>query len=133
MRGGANSRRDHGTTMLDKSDLLRRFGLESAPGFSGTLTGFAVDKVSDNGTEQVVDIWDVGPDADTSSDEDGVKRPKRGAGRLGKGPPVMLDQGIKARAFEDGAGLCSPGRWMPENRKKDTVAIRIHRAVRDIV
>ena len=30
---------------------------------------------------------------------------------------MMIGRGSKAREMHDGAGLCSPGRWLPEQRK----------------
>ena len=54
---------------------------------------------------------------DTSDEEEpGVPRPKRGTGCWGNGPPLSIQLGGRVKPFADGAGLCSPGRWMPEKR-----------------
>ena len=54
---------------------------------------------------------------DTSDEEeDGVPRPLLGSGRRGTGRPLLTYVNGKRRWFEDGAGLCSPGRWRPECR-----------------
>ena len=54
---------------------------------------------------------------DTSDeDEQGRIRPKKGSGVLGGGAPIHYFTGGKKKWFEDGAGLCSPGRWHPEKR-----------------
>ena len=42
--------------------------------------------------------------------------PGKGSGWLGIGPPIKVNQNYKTRCFEDGAGLCSPGRWRPGYR-----------------
>ena len=59
-------------------------------------------------------------DKDTS-DEDGEGRTRLrlGAGRRGRGRPMFYVQGGKKKWFEDGGGLCSPGRWRPEQRDHD--------------
>ena len=44
-------------------------------------------------------------------------QPEAGAGWLGVGPPLKVRQNYKVRDFEDGAGLCSPGRWPPSKRR----------------
>ena len=71
----------------------------------------------------------MGPDAKTSDEEDGVVRPKKGHGRVGRGAPVVLEQGISARPFEDGAGLCSPGRWAPQDRFQCLLARKLMKAL----
>ena len=38
-------------------------------------------------------------------------------GWIGRGPPRMVEFMGKQRAFHDGGGLCSPGRWRPEDRR----------------
>ena len=42
--------------------------------------------------------------------------PAKGSGWLGIGPPVMVNHNYKVRPMEDGAGICSPGRWRPGYR-----------------
>lgn len=57
---------------------------------------------------------------DTSSDDsDGIAKPRLGAGKRGRGPPLYVGRGARQREFEDGAGLCCPGRWPPERRRWD--------------
>ena len=46
----------------------------------------------------------------------GTRSPRVGVGEA-KAPPMMIGRGTKAREMHDGAGLCSPGRWPPEQRK----------------
>ena len=61
-------------------------------------------------------------EATSSEDEDGVKRPKLGAGNWGTGPPLKVLVRGKVTHFRDGAGLCSPGRWLPKDRTLDRSA-----------
>ena len=55
----------------------------------------------------------------SDEDEDGVPRPRLGTGVLGTGPLVKVSLGGKVRDFDDGAGLCSPGRWRPDRRNPE--------------
>ena len=48
-------------------------------------------------------------------------QPGRGAGWLGCGAPLKVRQNYHIRQFEDGAGLCSPGRWPPHRRRLPAV------------
>lgn len=50
-------------------------------------------------------------------DEDGLCKPRRGAGVWGFGAPLHSWLMGKKRAFTEGAGVCSPGRWAPESRR----------------
>ena len=50
-------------------------------------------------------------------DKDGDPKPKLGSGLWGHGPPLTSMLMGKQRAFSDGFGLCSPGRWMPYMRR----------------
>ena len=52
----------------------------------------------------------------TDEGEDGERRPKLGEGRWGRGPPLTVARSGRERSFEGGAGLCSPGRWRPQDR-----------------
>mgnify|MGYP006114995993 CR=1 FL=1 len=61
-------------------------------------------------------------EATSSEDEDGEKRPKLGAGLWGEGPPLKVLVRGKISSFRDGGGLCSPGRWLPEDRQLDKSA-----------
>lgn len=53
----------------------------------------------------------------SDEDDDGVVKPKKGAGLWGDGPPLALRLLGKRQEFADGFGLCSPGRWEPSKRK----------------
>ena len=51
------------------------------------------------------------PDEATSDeDEDGVPKVPLGAGVWGAGRPMQVALAGKIKDFDDGAGLCSPGR-----------------------
>ena len=58
----------------------------------------------------------LGDRATSDEDEDGHVRPKLGCGNVGTGPPLQVTWAGKVRAFADGNGLCSPGRWLPHQR-----------------
>ncbi len=65
-------------------------------------------------------------DTDTEADEGALPL---GSGVLGRGMPLMVGRGPTARPLQDGAGLCSPGRWSPSQRtvvtQKDIVELRL--------
>ena len=72
--------------------------------------------------EDDVRSWgQVGQPEDNTTDEEtelgGVRRPKRGEGHWGSGPPMKVSRKGAQRDFIDGAGLCSPGRW-PKSRRR---------------
>jgi len=46
-----------------------------------------------------------------------------GAGWRGRGKPMTVGSGSQERPLEDGAGLCSPGRWLPQHRKLPTHSV----------
>ena len=52
--------------------------------------------------------------------------PPKGSGWVGVGPQLHLRSGYKIRPFEDGCGLCSPGRW-PKGRRRlpDTTELTV--------
>ena len=52
-----------------------------------------------------------------SQSEDEPGQASRGSGWRGLGSPMKIGRGTKAREIHDGAGLCSPGRWTPEQRR----------------
>ena len=53
---------------------------------------------------------------DQEQEMPGMKRPPKGSGWWGQGPPLRpLRKGIP-KDFVDGAGLCSPGRWAVKAR-----------------
>jgi hypothetical protein len=55
----------------------------------------------------------------SEEDEDGEPKKKCGDGWWGAGPPLLVRRGAwrEPRPFEDGAGLCSPGRWPRKSRR----------------
>jgi hypothetical protein len=56
----------------------------------------------------------------TSEEEaDGSKKEKFGAGRWGRGVAMSTRKRGRRAVFHDGSGLCSPGRWKPEDRLAD--------------
>lgn len=56
---------------------------------------------------------------DTSDeDEPGVRKTKLSAHVGGFGRCLVTNWGGRIREFHDGAGICSPGRFLPENRKR---------------
>ena len=68
-------------------------------------------------TELAAELQDTSTD-----DEDGIERPKRGAGLWGDGPPMQVEDGVP-KDFVDGGGLCSPGRWAPRRRTLPDFAV----------
>ena len=48
--------------------------------------------------------------------EEGTQQ-KAGDGWLGSGAPIKVHQGHRIRDLEDGAGICSPGRWKRHRRR----------------
>ena len=52
----------------------------------------------------------------TNAWSDENPQPSKGAGWFGLGPPLQVRQNYRVRPFEDGAGICSPGRWTPKKR-----------------
>ena len=64
-------------------------GVEVSPNVAAGLRGAFT-------AEGPLDIWDVGPNTPTSDeDEDGVVKPKKGHGRVGMGPPIMISHGVR--------------------------------------
>ena len=55
-------------------------------------------------------------DATSEEDEDGVRKCTLAEATEGRPPPLTTRWGGKCRPFHDGAGLCSPFRWPPEDR-----------------
>ena len=49
------------------------------------------------------------------------KQPERGDGGWGTGAPLRVRHGHQVRDLEDGAGICSPGRWPPKRRRQPIV------------
>ena len=74
--------------------------------------------------------------ADTSDEENklgGIRRPKRGEGWWGRGPPIAIHHKGEPRPITDGAGLPSPGRWPIQRRilPDDSVVNKLREIVRD--
>ncbi len=59
-------------------------------------------------------------DSDTEPDEGAAPS---GAGHRGVGPPIAAGWGPYARDMRDGAGLCSPGIWPPERRRRPSASM----------
>jgi hypothetical protein len=59
----------------------------------------------------------VDEDATSAEEEDGFVRPLLKDHLGGFGEPIMTDIGGKLKPFQDGCGLCSPGRWHPDKRR----------------
>ncbi len=56
------------------------------------------------------------PDSATSDTEADVGAAPAGAGPRGDGDPIFVYKGRRRRPLQDGGGLCSLGRWLPERR-----------------
>jgi len=54
-------------------------------------------------------------DGEETFDED--TGPPFGSGRRGAGRPMQVGRGPGARELQDGGGLCSPGIWLPQDRR----------------
>ena len=52
----------------------------------------------------------------SSEEEDGFRRPLLKDHQGGSGEPIYTDVGGRSKPFQDGCGLCSPGRWHPSKR-----------------
>ena len=71
---------------------------------------------------------------DTSEEErelPGTRRPKRGEGWWGRGRPMLTQRKGLSRAFVDGAGHASPGRWKACDRvlPDDDIATELRKAM----
>ena len=102
-------------------------GMVDEVGGGKNVKAFFVDDTSSVGTLiDAREIWNVDADEATSDDvEPRIPKPRRGAGRIGAGSPILVQYQGKTRPFADGAGLCSPGRWLPEQRSVDDVATKM--------
>ena len=67
----------------------------------------------------------MGPDEPTS-DEDADRGPKMGSS-------TRLEAGVEKCPFHDGAGLCSPGRWLPHKRLADPVSMKLFAYIRNLL
>ena len=93
--------------------LACQANLESNDNFSQPRE-FMADAASLGDT--VAGIHQVDSNETSSEDECGERRALRGSGVLGKGLPLRVTLSGRTKWFSDGAGLCSPGRWRPEDR-----------------
>ena len=57
-------------------------------------------------------------EASSDEEEPGFKKPLLADHLGGFGPPMQAAWSGKSRPMHDGCGLCSPGRWLPKNRKR---------------
>ena len=69
----------------------------------------------------------------SEEDEEGMIKPLKYHGRLGRGKPVMVTQAGKRREFQDRAGICSPGRWRPRDRQDCALAADLRRALLELL
>ena len=84
--------------------------------------------------DRCVGAWDVSAHEVTSDvDEDGIVRPKKGEGRVGRGSPMVVTHNGSLRPMTDGCGLCSPCRWLPQHRHVDSIAIKMRRALQELL
>ena len=58
-----------------------------------------------------------GETTDEEAELGGMTRPKKGSGWWGRGPPVRVQRKGVMKGLVDGAGLPSPGRWPPNQRR----------------
>ena len=90
--------------------------------------------VSDDEVE--VSAAGVGDMEEVTTDEEpelpGLKRPKKGSGWWGRGPPIRPQRKGLVKNFIDGAGYPSPGRWKVDQRRlpDDTVAKELREVFR---
>ena len=71
--------------------------------------------------------------SEEESELPGQKRPPKGTGWWGTGPPLSPAKKGMLRNFVDGAGLCSPCRWAINSRvlPDDFVAKRLRKILLD--
>jgi hypothetical protein len=75
---------------------------------------------------------DSATDVDTADeDAEGNAVPRRGEGHWGAGAPLTTSTAGRVRDFEDGCGICSPGRWPPARRaeQKSEAVTKIREAL----
>ena len=69
----------------------------------------------------------------SEDDEPGVKKPFKYHGRIGRGKPIVITQAGKKKEFHDGAGLCSPGRWHPRDRRECALSRSLHDSLMELL
>ena len=122
---------DNAIDLRDGKNVFDAEGIEEVrPRQADNITAFYVD----NELVEAREVWNVGADEPTSDeDHDGNVKPKRGAGRTGVGAPLQVNFQGKVRPFADGAGLCSPGRWLPHQRVIDSIASKMKGALMELL
>ena len=65
---------------------------------------------------------DINEDGNATSEEEkeagGIPRAKRGSGHWGRAPPLATRKKGISRPLNSGGGLCDPGRWPIELRRR---------------
>ena len=103
----------------------------------------AVTRSSSDATAGFTSTTILPEDQDTSEDdEEGIVRPLAKDFKGGVGPPLASKWGGKSKEIHDGAGLCSPGRWIPGKRRryvwskllplKHKLLATLHKHVKDV-
>ena len=72
------------------------------------------------GIDELLTRPETGAGEQTTDEEPELKdrrRPPKGSGWWGAGPPISTMRKGLARSLVDGGGLCSPGRWPPGRRR----------------
>lgn len=82
------------------------------------------------------DATDLDPPEETTDEETelpGTIRPKRGEGWWGRGSTLRPQRKGIVKTFYDGAGLPSPGRWAPKQRRlpEDEIATELRRIFKE--
>ena len=92
--------------------------VRSASGGNGAqTTGSAADNPTGlGGGPHRPHVAALADEPTSDEDFDGEPRVKHRPG--GTGPPLQVTVAGKTKAFTDGAGLCSPGRWHPDHRRE---------------
>ena len=88
----------------------------------------------DKGSQEVETVdWATAETSDEETEWNNLKRPKRGDGWWGLGPPVKPHHKGLPREVVDGGGLPSPGRWPVEQRvlPEDAVVKDLRRALQE--
>ena len=75
----------------------------------------------------------VQDDLTSDEDEQGYRKAPAGAGWLGRGGPLSVGRGLRARGLQDGGGLCSPGRSPAESRVLPPGACQVSAIISDVL
>ena len=98
----------------DRSGTVGSLGGGFPPVFT-VAGGLPISGVSRLGIQDPTADWP--PILVSDSWAAGALQPTKGAGWWGKGLPIRATHGHQKRDLEDGAGICSPGRWSPKRRR----------------